>query len=774
MILSTIKTSRRNKMNRSIFWIGIQESEIFHLNKLFDGSITIFGTGKNGNHSFDSKYKLRYDYNLDNDLWVEFVNTTAREIIKKNSDCSFLLYYPMDAAFYDPEVVSRIIAINDLSLLDIWDNKFKCREWLCGSVPVVPSETWYGDMVKSEKEKIFISEKKYVVQGEYSCGGANTRLISDFNRDIMLSELIDENKYSISPFIEKNISVNIHIIVYSDELLVLPASVQLITSESGFLEYKGGDFATYKYIPYNVQDKIQKYTRIIGERLRKSGFRGVCGIDFITTPYEVYFSEINPRFQSSTFILNYILNEDGQECSIQHLHIDAFLNKKCSFNFSFSEINYSFYKYTYSKSTEKLLRYFKNAAEKFPEITVIDDNLTDDLRFEENTYLFKLVFKQNISAISANYTLTIHPNLLINPPNIELYDPKSFMQKLKIMLLLQGITFSTAAKEYFEKRGGVNFEEFSALDIELFGKYYINVPFMTDLTQLSPFCINLRNETPYLFYFGKCITSALIRKKDPLADKYSDNGIKYSNYIYKGQDRLRIFHRLGCCYKDSMCGCKFCDLESNNQCLSYEDVTMAIDDYDRSCPEIRHYLIGGGSNPLQSDFNFICSIANYIKNKNGKPIYLMSLPPKDKSILDNLKQSGITQVAFNIEIFDRKIAKKYMPGKGEIPLDNYIDALTYAVELWGNTGNVRTIFIVGLEPEESLLNGIDCVSKLGISPILSLFRPIRETPLGHLLPPTIDEVIDIVKKAYMICKKNNVEMGPTCHFCEDNTLKITL
>lgn len=297
---------------------------------------------------------------------------------------------------------------------------------------------------------------------------------------------------------------------------------------------------------------------------------------------------------------------------------------------------------------------------------------------------------------------------------------------------------------------------------------------MTDLTPISPFCIDLFNEILYLFYFGKCITSVLIRKADVIAGKITNNGFKFSNFIYKGQDRLRIYHRAGCCYKESSRGCKFCDLEDDHRRLTLENVINAVDEYDKLCPDIRHYLIGGGSDSFNSDFGFVCSIANYIKNKNGKPIYLMSLPPENHGILDTLKVSGITQVAFNIEIFDRDIAKKYMPGKAEIPLSHYIDILSYAVKLWGNTGNVRTIFIVGLEPAESLLKGINCVSKLGVSPILSLFRPISETSLGHLLPPSVEDVLDIVKKAEAICKENNVAMGPSCHYCEDNTLKITL
>ena len=152
----------------------------------------------------------------------------------------------------------------------------------------------------------------------------------------------------------------------------------------------------------------------------------------------------------------------------------------------------------------------------------------------------------------------------------------------------------------------------------------------------------------------------------------------------------------------------------------------------------------------------------------------MSLPPKDVTILDRLKQSGITEVAFNLEVFDRDLARRYMPGKGAIPLAAYQDAFRAAVRLWGRTGNVRTIFIVGLEPAESLLKGIAYVAEMGVSPILSLLRPVEETPLHGLLAPSDEEIWEIYQAAKAICAQQGLSLGPACPYCEDNTLKITM
>lgn len=138
-----------------------------------------------------------------------------------------------------------------------------------------------------------------------------------------------------------------------------------------------------------------------------------------------------------------------------------------------------------------------------------------------------------------------------------------------------------------------------------------------------------------------------------------------------------------------------------------------------------------------------------------------------------LYDAGITEVAFNLEVFNRTLAQKYMPGKGSIPLECYEKAFREAVRIWGNKGAVRSMVIVGLESEESLLKGIEYLCTLGVAPILSLLKPITGTPLHYLLPPSDETVLHIVHQAQIICQHYDLELGPSCHYCEDNSIKIT-
>ena len=52
------------------------------------------------------------------------------------------------------------------------------------------------------------------------------------------------------------------------------------------------------------------YSNTIATQVRKMGYRGILGIDYILTENkDIKFMELNPRFQSSTFILNQYLRE---------------------------------------------------------------------------------------------------------------------------------------------------------------------------------------------------------------------------------------------------------------------------------------------------------------------------------------------------------------------------------------------------------------------------------------------------------------------------------
>ena len=125
-----------------------------------------------------------------------------------------------------------------------------------------------------------------------------------------------------------------------------------------------------------------------------------------------------------------------------------------------------------------------------------------------------------------------------------------------------------------------------------------------------------------------------------------------------------------------------------------------------------------------------------------------------------------------MELYDRTLALRYMPGKGRISRERYLNALSWAAECVGKMGAVRCSFIAGLEPMESLLEGVEAVCRLGAAPILSPFRPVPFTDMQDVVPPSNEWFLELTQRAEEICRHYSLTLGPSCPACRNNTLTI--
>lgn len=127
-----------------------------------------------------------------------------------------------------------------------------------------------------------------------------------------------------------------------------------------------------------------------------------------------------------------------------------------------------------------------------------------------------------------------------------------------------------------------------------------------------------------------------------------------------------------------------------------------------------------------------------------------------------LCSTGISSVAFNLEIWDEKLFHEICPGKTRrIGRGRWIEALKEARDLL-KPARALSSFVVGLEPKESVLQGIDYLSSEGIWPIMSPFIPMVGTEYEGKTPPDPDWVWDVHEKATEIIYKNLPEA-----FCDE-------
>ena len=755
-----------------LVWIGIRESEIAEARDFFFASITIFGSNKNNNYSFDKTVSCRINYGKENEEWGRFASQIAHTLIEKYEDIKFMGYYPTEMVEISKQIKERVICINDSIITDILENKLYTKLWASSFVSTIPFSTFIDtELEYTSFCNAFPDCNQFVLQGTFSCGGSGTWLIrSDEDLRQFTSEPDDDHIVMVTPYFENSISVNTHLMIYSDTVQYFPPSIQIIEHFEHKLCYEGGDFVAAGELKRDILDNIYQYSNEIGIRLSRIGYKGVCGIDFLVVNDKVYFMEVNARFQSSTFLLNRSLKKNNLP-TLQEMNINAFYHgipTKIPSSFNVSE---SFLGINYTNDTFMQAQYLWKRGFQCPEVTsIIDDDIIWTLNMEYDAYLYKMVFGTNITCTAPDGKLRLYNGFDLTWVLDTSIPWTEQSKRFKTAILNQGVRLSDTCLKELEKEGGPNYEMFYALDLTLDNMICINAPYMVNFSELSPFEIDYLDRAYVLKYYDKHIANVEVRTEDVISDRRTISGIPYYEISYKGVDRLRIHARPGCYFKDQHIGCQFCGLY-NEFPYSIADIEEVLNTY-KTVPEIRHFLVGGGSFNPSDNFQQVLQIVKYIRKTFKKDVYLMSIPPIDTSILFQLKEAGVTEVAFNLEIYDRVIAKKIMPGKGNLPFELYKTAFQTAVNIWGRNGKVRSALIIGLEPKESTIQGIEYLCSIGVSPILALFKP--DGNMEGYLAPSSDEVIYIWETAEEICRQYHIPLGPSCHYCEDNVLKISM
>lgn len=750
-----------------LYWVGVRKSDLLSVDSLYEGSITLFGDGKGKNISLFGTGISRKNHNIESPVFLEFYKMAILQILNENPDAKFMFYNPIIAYSLERRLREKVICLNGFDILKVIDDKMLCRLWLKNTVQLLESAQLFGKEISlAHLDNIMGKGDEYILQLPISSGGTGTYILNRQNYDRVTKELLPDKLYTISPYYPDAIPVNVHCIIYEHAFKIYPFSIQIISKESGNLIYKGCDFISAQKLNDNISSQLLCQASDICQKLCDNNYRGVCGIDFMLIDGQIFFCEINPRFQASTMVLNLALVQNGFS-SINKETIYAFTDEyMTTMELPNLSVGYSSYAYEENgKYTDFHNNLFQQYFSMHSRYEILKDGYTLNADTEQGAYLFRVIFPHPLVNLRDG---KIHMDELLTGYILE--NPVEIIY-LKIMLLNFGVKIPSNVLSYIQKKGNLREANFSAIDIVLKNGLIINCPYNIRHSVYSPFSINLYNKQLTLYYFNKRIIDVEIYYESKLNGKKTLRGISYSSVAFLATDRLRINYNSVCYYKKNKCGCKFCNLPDCNESYQFEDITEIIDDFLKN-EDFRHILLGGGSSDPSSDFHEILKLTAFLKSRTEKPLYLMTIPPKELHIIDELYYAGISEIAFNIEIFDQDTAEHFMPGKGKISRQNYYDALQKAVALWGKNGNVRSMVILGLESEESFLTGIEHLCQIGVQPMISIFRPMEDTPLASRLPLYTRSIYEQYKKAQAICEKYEQVLGPTCIYCQNNTISI--
>ena len=756
-------------MFKKLYWVGIRQSEIAMIPNVFLGSVCLFGKTKVNDYIFDEE---RGNQNIPTEAMHNFYLASLSKIIKQNPNTKFMFYNQNKAYSYGNEILAHSICCNDKMLLDSLTDKISVRKNFSQIIKTVPAvEISFNNSNLKKSTEIFKSYNKFILQKPVSGGGNGTFLFDNTNKSSIGCNFKENERVLISPYIENSYSVNTTLIIGSKNYIIFPSSIQIIERIDNKFLYRGADYIAFGSLNNAIQKKVHQNAEKIAKHLKSLGYRGVIGVDMLVdNKHEVYFVELNNRFQASTDLINLALTE--QNTSVQELNLIAFEGgvlpdiKVKVFLSSYSYYNES--NCDFNDIKNKYCSYTRQLSNRALQYSVVPDGFEISSNYTKRCYGFKVNFKKQICNPSPDGQLWINENIRFLEPDL-FNNYKTDLLKLKIALLNQGVCLSEKIAN------DVKSAVYRSIDLNInFNgkKVTFNCPYMVNFAQFSPFYVD---ENCCLTFAGQPLFKIEIDKFGiPVAAKTS-SGKQISQIVYMSEDRLRIKTMSGCDFKRNNIGCDFCNNPS--KCLYFElsdiieSINYAIAIYGN---KIRHFLIGGGTDFREEYWELVENIVNYIHaNKNFPQEVTLMVAPFESSKLEKLKNLGVNDLSVNIEIYDDTLANKLMKGKG-IKRQLYFNFFKEAKMLWHTYGDLRSMVMVGLDNKENLYKLINKLIDLGVQPVLSIFRPLPDTPMENSIMPPNNYLELIYNQCLKICKSANQHytLGPKCFACKNNVLAI--
>lgn len=340
---------------------------------------------------------------------------------------------------------------------------------------------------------------------------------------------------------------------------------------------------------------------------------------------------------------------------------------------------------------------------------------------------------------------------------------------LKANLLEKGINVSKDAKELLDTKSKIwlmdDYITASGVSMQ-FEEQYVT----TRADSESNIFLIVKDGDFYIKDKDNEIKASVIIPPEYMEDKIVIGGKTITNYVNTYTDRIRIQPMCGC--KNH---CKFCNARDYG--YSFNEIKDIDEAFQIALKQsnARHAFISTNNVKDVEGFEKLTKVFEYFAAKYPEMgLDIMTSPrgftsytdsSQYKPYLQHLKNIGIHGIAVNMELNDPEKLKFYCPEKAEIGQERYLKFIEDAVEVFG-VNYVRSAFIVGLEPLEETLKGVEKLAQRGCIPVLSPLYPYGEAQ-GDTSAKTFYEA---KTKSEEICKKYGIKMGPLCNACAHNSI----
>ena len=312
---------------------------------------------------------------------------------------------------------------------------------------------------------------------------------------------------------------------------------------------------------------------------------------------------------------------------------------------------------------------------------------------------------------------------------------------LKVSILNRGICVDEAVYDQFEGKVQLSRSPYSCNTLLLDGE----LPCFLARYNDTPFRLTLNNEQLVITYLDEEVVPVSLPHRTSFYEQKTSHGIPFGNLgVIQGRDMLAFSCLWRCEITRSGNACGFCHtgkvaVPEHSLSDMMEVIRYAVEEDPQT--HILQMTAGSTFHP-EKEIDRYVDILQAIDKEIGiakVPTIIYLTPPKDLSQLDRLFEAGVGQIACDMDIWDKNLFERICPGKAKINTrERYLDALRYIAEKYG-PNRACCVFVAGLEPLDSLLEGERYLAERGIVPLPSPLMPfgIKQKILSQIEPFSI-------------------------------------
>ncbi len=297
----------------------------------------------------------------------------------------------------------------------------------------------------------------------------------------------------------------------------------------------------------------------------------------------------------------------------------------------------------------------------------------------------------------------------------------------------------------------------------------------------SPFCVRADDGVLRLFHGDRDMCEVKWIKRPTFYDcKLAEDKKMVQIGQIGGEDCLFFCYQNYCSHFARGLQCLFCNLVSTSQTyhsvLKRKDAELIGEVASTAWGEgiVNHVLLTGGCFAHEREVSVVEGILASIRRHRGIdriPGTVLPSPAKGDDI-KRYYDTGIQAIGYSMEIWDEALYRAICPGKAESTSHTqFLRSIESAVEVFGK-GNVYGVFVMGLEPKDTFLDGVKTLTRMGANVVPFVWSPNPGSRLAGHRAPSGKWYAEVIREAAGLVLCGDVPSGTRnhCYRCDGNNL----